>query len=431
MAVSATTPQDVLSVVRAAAGRVLLRRALEWATVTAAAAAFGAAAMELAAAITGAGRILALLVCLAAVAAGAALALAPAVRRAMSLERALAILAAIACVLPAVVWAGCLLVGWQRRLPAPLLAGAAVVCGALLGAIARIVRGVSLREAAVLWDLRGRLDERLSTAVELASSPRRHEPSADVVYSQAVTAARRKPLRGRALWKRSGATAAALGLALALCATLAFLPVHEVRTPLPDALTALAETFERATARQQRRLISAFRTAGRDAAAGELAADLVAAATAVEAKDADRLRRALTRIEEQLRQVDPRQRERLLRELLAAADIGDSLGEDTVAGVDNSVAGDDHPGPATSTDGGTVVAVYDPLYDELLPGKTEGVVGERPPLAPQPGTVPLERAWLVARDRAEAALVQGRVPGEYRRLVRDFFSVNSTDEKAE
>ena len=432
MAASATTLPDVLSAVRKAAGTVLLRRALEWATVTAAAAAFGAAAMELAA-VAGTSRVLALLVCFAAVAAGVALAVAPALRRAVSLEGALAVLAGVACGLPAVVWAACLLVGWQSRPPPALLAGAAVACGALLGGIARIVMGVSLREAAILWDLQGCLDERLSTAIELASSPLRHEPFAEAVYSQALAATRQKPLRDLAPWRRTAATAAALGLGVALCATLALLPTGEPRTPLSPVLRTLADSLERATARQQRRLIVAFRAAGQEAEEGELAVGLAAAAAAIEATDAARLKRALRQIEKQLRQVGPRQRERLLQELLAAAAIGDSVGEDAVAGADGGGAGDARAGsPAASGDDGAVVAVYDPLYAELLRVKTAGdVVDERPRAAARPETVPLEQAWLLARDRAETALMQGRVPGEYRRLVRDFFSVQSTNEMAE
>jgi hypothetical protein len=282
-------------------------------------------------------------------------------------------------------------------------AGIIILLVALLGAaVAALMKGVSLRQAARYIDSRAALDERLTTAVELAAVAD-SSPAARCVYAQASQAAGSVEAARINLWVRGRVTAGAAVLAVLLCGATTMLPqsrsaderiLDALAQMSPEAVKALAEEFARAA-----------QTAEADAPL------LARAARAVKRKDA----RALAAILDDLRRRGVKLVRIVSPEVLAVATAGGSDGHGASAtrpASPESVRIAGHAGGA--------VHVWDPLYDKLgLPHRstTRTAVVDNPPTA-----VRYRDAWYAARLRAAGALRGGGIPPEHRRMVREFFS---------
>jgi len=129
-----------------------------------------------------------------------------------------------------------------------------LAAGLLAGVVVALIKGVTLRQAARYVDHRAALDERLTTAVELASVGDR-SPAAQCVYAQAARAARSAEASAVSLWVRGRVTAAGAMLAVLLCGAMLMLPqrrsageriIHALAGMSPEAVKALAEEFDRA-----------------------------------------------------------------------------------------------------------------------------------------------------------------------------------------
>ena len=275
--------------------------------------------------------------------------------------------------------------------------------GLLSGTVAALIKGVSPRHAARYIDRLASLDERLTTAVELADAGD-SSPAAQCVYAQAGVAARSSEAAAVSLWVRGRVTAAGAMLAVLLCGSLMMLPqrrgvdeqiLDALAQMSPEAVRALAEEFARAAA---------------DAADAN-APLLTRAAKATKRKDA----RALAAILADLR----RRGVKLVR--IVRADV---LALATAGGADANGAADTRPAepePIHSPGhAGGPVHVWDPLYAKFNPGlqsttEPAGVDG-------RPSVVSYSDAWSSARLRAAGALRSGGIRPEYRRMVREFFS---------
>jgi len=277
-----------------------------------------------------------------------------------------------------------------------------LAAGLLAGAIVALIKGVSSRQAARYVDSRAALDERLTTAVELAAAGDR-SPAAQCVYAQAARAARSAEASAVSLWVRGRVTAAGAMLAVLLCGALVMLPQHRgageriinaLGGMSPEAVKALAEEFARA------------------ARAADANAPLLArAAKATRQKDA----RVLAAILADLRRRGVRLVRIVRPDVLALATAG---GSDANGSVETRPAPPSTTGPNRYAGG--PVHVWDPLYGKFNSGRrsTTQTAGTDDP----PPVVNYSDAWTAARLRAAGALRTGSIPPEYRRMVRDFFS---------
>jgi hypothetical protein len=317
------------------------------------------------------------------------------------------------------------LAGWHLHWPKAALVAFGVLLPVLVGMAAALARGPSLRQVAEILDAKAHLRERLSTAVELALEPEAGRAclalpaAAPVVCAQALAALRQKRPQDLALWSASPALPAAMGLALAVCLALAFLPDF-APARRGGSIGAFSRAVATMTPAQREELAAAFRRAASQPAVGGAAAqELLKAAAVVEVRDPEELRRILERLQaagfEPLGAVP--------RDLLAAAGLADEAASTMASsGSDNGgravppAARDANEGAAP---GGSYVSVYDPHYEASAhpPGGGEPA----PALASRAG-VPYADAWAAARARAMDAAARGAVPPAYRQLVRDFFS---------
>jgi len=291
---------------------------------------------------------------------------------------------------------------WAMGIPHRGIGGMVFVSGAVIGAAAAIFRGVSVRRAAMFMDLRAGLDERLTTAAELAVTGDQ-TPAARCVYAQAVQAARSPGTGDVSLWVRTRVTAAAAMLAVLLCGALAVLPQRRgAAGRIVDALPEMSDEAIEALAREF----------ARAATAGDADAELLAgAAAATRRKDVQTLAQILADLRKRgvkvVRIVGP--------DVLAMATSGGSDAGGTAA---TRPASSPSHRPEDRHAGG-MVHVWDPLYGKVGAGTaTRPSDGNGTP----PPVVTYNDAWSLARARAADALKTATIRPQYRKMVRDFFS---------
>jgi hypothetical protein len=281
--------------------------------------------------------------------------------------------------------------------------GIIILAGSILGGAAvALLKGVSLRYTARYVDNHAFLDERLTTAVELADAGDR-TPAAQCVYAQAGDAVRSPEVAAVRFWVRGRVTGAGAILAVLLCGSLMLLP--QARSADERILDALAQMSPEAV----RALAGEF---ARAAEAADSEAPLLArAAKATEQKDV----RSLAAILADLK----RRGVKLVRVVRA-----DVLARATAGGTEGDGAARTRPAAPVfrrpSVGAGGAVHVWDPLYDKFNPGirsTTEPADVDDPPSAVSYGN-----AWSSARLRAAGALRRGEIRSEYRQMVREFFS---------
>lgn len=402
--------EAVSPILTRAARRLLRTRALEAAAVLGAASGFAASALMLAWIVAPSHRLAAIAICTAPLVAGAILLALPAVPAAMHLSTRTARLTAALWAVLATGAAALVISGRYEQIGRQTFAAIALVLGAAAGAAAVLVRGVSIRRAAVYLDERADLSERAATAVELAESPDREKPSSMAVFAQASAALRDLRAQELSMWRRTRATPAALALSVMLCATLALIPAGR-----GERVGAAAAALERLSHAERRELSRAFEKASRRSGDSPIADELARAATAIEVADADALAEAIEALRKagfEMARVDA-------KGLLSGVGAGDSR--------TGAQAGRDGPSAATAPIAGVPdghdlpgVRVWDPKYAEVLPdGAPPSAMGAP---AGAGGFLTFDAAWSAARERAARAADEGTIPPRYRQLVRDFFA---------
>ena len=415
--------REVTAILRRAATKLLLTRTAESAGAGGTGGGLAAAALVLALTFARSRPVLALLICLLPVAGGLGLALSRRLRRILAPDLYNTVWIASVSVAAGAAGAAMILTGAHAHVPGGPLAAAVLAGSALGGGLIRLVRGVSLQEAAEFLDARASLNERLATAAELAASPRAAGPVTEAVYEQALTVLRdRRPHRDP-MWRRTRAAAAALLMAVLLCATVALLPGPRGAGPEPEQL---ARAMQEMSPEQRRRIAEALRAAARSADP-RLAAELGRAAKLVHTDDPEQLAELIRN----LRREGFRPVSVIPGDILAAAGFSpDGAGGGTNSGGPAKTSRDtDHAavngGPEAQPDSGTTgtegpaVRVFHPLYGRSAAAATEPATGASPP--PERMFVDYTTAWSAARDRAADALARGEVPARYRRIVRSFF----------
>ncbi len=290
------------------------------------------------------------------------------------------------------------------------LAGRGLLVAAIVGPVTPLVHGVSVRQAAVWLDGQLRAGDRIATAAEALSSgePVGEETALIAAQAQKILASR-KPAAGD-YWKRTRRTAALAGLAVGVCLLAGAMggvsTRDEFSVRLADAAVELDET-------QRRRIARAMRTAARSADATKAELLREAAVVMVDASDRDRLAKLLQELRRRgydvRRDVPQGVMEELARRAGGGGDQAGGRGEDG-SGGEISQDANQADGPArwvfSATPGTERQADPDP--DQ----------GER---AMRPETLPWEKAWQRARQRASDALAGGRLPLRYRELIERYY----------
>ncbi len=310
--------------------------------------------------------------------------------------------AGIGAIVAGLVATGCQITLWTIGQPHRVAGLMILLAGLLIGAAVAIVKGVSLRQAARYMDNLAELDERLTTAVELADA-RDRSSAAYCVYAQAAEATGSSRVAEVSLWVRGRVTLGAAMLAVFLCGATSMLPqsrrvdeqiIASLGDMSPEAIRALADEFARA------------------AQAADTDAPLLArAAHAARQKDA----RALSAILDDLRRRGVKLVRIMRPDVLALAMAG---GSDAAGSARTKPAVSDpiHSGGHA----GGPVHVWDPLYDKFASNKPAGA---KPKVNQNSGpTVTYSDAWSAAHSRAAGVLRTGSLRPEYRAMVREFFS---------
>ncbi|HUT61386.1 MAG TPA: hypothetical protein VNA25_26365 [Phycisphaerae bacterium] len=401
---------EVLSILRSARRKLALTRAAESAAVAATAAALASAAVELAWALAWSWPAVGSAICIACAAASAGVLVVPAFRARLGGSASAAAPAGVFAVVCLAGAAGIRL-GWQADWHKGAVALIAVPSAALVAAAVAMARGAGIAGVAAYLDARASLRERVATAAELAAAGDVQTPSARAVYSQALDALKTRRPQAGGMWRRTPRTLGALGLSLLLCLAMAFLPDARRHDA---AAGRLGQAVESLTADQRARLAEAFRKAAAAADDPQAARELAKTAAIVEVKDAEELERLLAK----LQAAGYRPLKVVPGDILAAAGLtpeGAPAGDEATARGSALVATDAN-GP--SVGGAGNVRVYHPRYAAAsIPDADANAAS-----APAAAMVPYADAWAAARARASASLARGRVPAEYRRLVRDFFA---------
>jgi len=418
---------EVRGILEAAARRLRATRALEAAAAGAIAAGLCAAAVEAAWIAAPWSPSLAAGLCLLAVSAGAAPLATPRLRVALRLSGPETRLVGAICLVAGLAGLASVLGGWQDAAPKLLVPLLFLPVGAAAGAAGSLAHGATATEAAVYHDLRLGLAERLGTAAELAASNAPPVGFARCVYAQALRAARAARPQHRPVWRRTRATLGALGLAIGLCAVLAAVPAPRL-VDVRGSFQRIQSRAERLTPADRKQVLRALR---RLAEQVERDPRLLAAlkAAAIAAADApqelpDRLRE----LEGAVANADDAEAAAIAKALLEAMGLptdgearGDGPGRRAVAGDANRPTGDANR--VQTRPAALPLAARTHVWhpDYAAPGDANAPAPADPNAAG--AFVPLRTAWSAARARARSALAAGRVPPEYRTLVRRFFEL--------
>ena len=416
--------KKLLDLLRGAAGRLLLRRMLESSAVMAAAGGLTAAAVELGWWLASHSRLGGAAACGPAIILGVWLWTRGALRRAMRLDMGQGAVAGGVCIFGASAGAVGALVGWADVTPLWAVPAGLLCAGAVVGALLAVVRGVSVLQAAVYLDIHGRMDERLATAAEAAVRGA-DDPLAERLYAQAVYALGATQPRSVPAWKRTRATFGALALAVLLCVAIGFLPSPaDERRPGPTSLGDLPDALADMHESEIRLVVATLQDrAGQTGLPKGLAAALRESARAVESEDDQRIRKAVAKLIEALDAGDPDAMGRIKQAILASAGGGGGGTSGQVTTAPSTGAGSDQTLTSVAKTGGAAVRVYDPEYAAALLRMHKGPqTGGVPPVAAG-NRVAMDLVWRQAHNDAAAALASGRVPGEYRHIVRNFFDM--------
>ena len=288
-----------------------------------------------------------------------------------------------------------------------------MLIGAFTGAMRVLLRGESLVQVARFLDSRYTLRQHLSTGAELLET----SPDSDIsacVYNKALADLRFLP-PGINFWILTRRTGFALLLTIAMCGLLA---VSVLGAKNKNVKLSKMPAIKRAE----------LERAYRDAAALEQnfrkREHLLSAADAIKINDESRF----DRIVQQLR----REGFKLsMGQVSSGAPGSDGAGSgESPSGVKDPNIKGSGTDEALSTNAANAngeefrVLVYDPVYSRDA--------SDSPDFQLRSGlrSVPLQSAWADACERAASNLRDGKVPTEYRKIIRAFFTNNGFREQS-
>lgn len=395
----------VLDMLKALRRKLLVANMATAALQSLAAAAAGAAMLEISHALAYPHRPYAWLVAALTIFAGAALLVGPK-RLRQGHPIAGGVLVVMGTLAAAVLWLG--LEGAFGRLAIPAVALPAAV---LAGALAAMLRRPTIHQAAAWLDARLALKERLTMAAQLLDAPSRHASPLDALVlrqaTEALSQSRVTVWNVSDGWRRR---LAMCGLTALLAAAMLALPQtgpHQAA----DEVARLAGQVDQMAASQQAQLASKLQQAAqaKDGAAREL---LNAAALAAQAGETENFKKALAHLERAVREGS----------IKLAKVPGMSLPQQRVADVVGNSPPQQQSSPPAGMEGAAGSAAGKLVF---VPASSSGPQG----LSAQAsdGTaawVAMDEAWQDALRQATDDLASGSVPPEHRQMVRKFFSNN-------
>ncbi|MBI5723353.1 MAG: hypothetical protein HZA50_05300 [Planctomycetes bacterium] len=404
---------EIERIVGQVARRMLLTRAAETGAVCATAGAIAGAALVAALSI---GRVLpgwAAAICLAPIVCGMVV-FSAACRRAMRLSRKQAaavfiVLAGLGLVCAAAVWSGVFAA-------IPRWAGFALclAVGALAGAVVELVGGTKPLASAIEVDLRAGLKEKFATAAELALAGGQPDAIQACVFDQAADAAQKAGLEQMGLWHRTRATIAAIVLSCCLAAALGLMPVIGL-VDAGDQSGRTARALLNLPDGDVNKAINALTDRARQTD-GQASQAFQAAAKVLNARDERQLADMIAKLEKmgyKLAAVMPPDiRQQLANQTGGGGGSGQTVKPTaTIPATGQTIK----PPPLAAADSFVPVPADSIRTDTADPAAQTGSPRRVPPFVNFPD------AWSDARRRAANLLSAGKIPPEYRQLVRDFF----------
>ena len=413
--------EQVVDILSQARRRLLVARTAGAAAVLVATAAMASASLEVGWALSSLSYGLGLCACSLPMIAGLLLLLAPIK---LSLPRLRAPLSRMAAAMLIVVGVAGMLVFLspvRHGIPTVLIPAGLLPAGALLAVIFVCIRPPSLRQVAVMLDLRLNLRERLSTAMELiergsAGSQVAEAGLSEVIFTQAAGQARKAGVERVRFDSVSRSAAGALGLSVLLAVALLGLPGEGQQFYATSA--EIDSAFANMTPKQKHDLAEELAKAAKSAPTPQDRKDLEKASEAALRDDPQAMKEAVARLNDLIGKG-------ILKVVMVQSP---EAVEGHVADVPNdsgAIANTPPPGNQPSAAGNSSPPSNSPGAALVMPPPGKSSPNNPAPAAgnlPEAGSyVPFDKAWEQAVSQANQSLRDGQVPPRCQQLVRDYF----------
>jgi hypothetical protein len=410
--------EQVLDILSQARRRLLVSRTAGAAVVLTATAAMASASLEVGWSLAATQSGLGLCACALPMIAGLLVLLAPIK---LSLPRLRAPLPrAAAALLTVVGLVGMLVYLWplRERIPAFLIPVALLPAAALLAVIFVCLRPPSLRQVAVMLDLRLNFRERLSTAVELIERGSQVAAAglSEVIFAQAAGQARQAGVERMRFQSVSRPAAGALGLSVLLAVALLSLGGEGQR--FYNNADEIDSAFAKMSPTQKHTLAEELAAAAKSAPTSQDKQDLQKASDAALRDDPQAMKEAVARLNEAIE-----------KGILKVVNVGSPHAVDAhVTDVTNEpgpVANIPPPGNQANAGANWAPPANSPETALVMRPSGKAIPDNQAPAAgdtPEGGTyVSFDKAWEQAVSQANQSLRDGQVPPRCRQLVRDYF----------
>jgi anti-sigma28 factor (negative regulator of flagellin synthesis) len=307
----------------------------------------------------------------------------------------------------------------REGIPAILIPVALLPAAALLAVVFVCLRPPSLRQVAVMLDLRLNLRERLSTAMELIErGPQVTEAGlSEVIFAQAAGQARQAGVERMRFDSVSRPAAGALGLSVLLAVALLSLGGKGQR--FYNNADEIGAAFANMSPEQKRTLAEELANAANSAPTLLTKQDLEKASDAALRDDPQAMKEAVARLKEQI--------ENGTLKVVKVESPGAIEGHVTdVTNGAGPVANTPHTGNEASAAANSPASANSPdTALVLMPPSVKAIPDNQAPAAgnaPDGGSyVSFDKAWEQAVSQANQSLRDGQVPPRCRQLVRDYF----------
>ncbi len=414
--------QHVLDILSQARRRLLAARAIGAAAVLVATAAMAAASLEAAWAMRGLPYDLGLLSCALPLIAGLLLLLVPLKATLPRLQTPLAFLVAGLLIATGVAGVLVFATSVNERIPRAMIPIVLLPAAALAAVLLAYLRPPSLRQVAVMLDLRLDLRERLSTAMELiergsAGLQVAGAGLSEVIFAQAAGQARKAGVERMRFESVSRPAAGALGLSVLLAIVL-LAPGSEGERFYANS-AEIGEAFATMSPQQKHGLAEELARAAASAPTLQDSRDLRKAADAASHDDPQALKEAVARLDDAIKKgilkvVKVESPEAVAGRMEDATNGSGPSAIKPPPGNKAAAAGNS-AGPANLPDA-ALVLVRPP--DKTFTGNQAPAAGN----SPEGGSyVSFDKAWERAVSQANQSLRDGQVPPRCQQLVRDYF----------
>jgi hypothetical protein len=407
--------EQVVDILSQARRRLLVSRTVGAAVVLVATAAMASASLEVGWALAVSQSRLGLCACALPMLAGLLLLLVPIK---LSLPRPRSPLLHMAAAMLMAIGAAGMLVYYspvREGIPAILISAALLPAAALLAVVFVCLRPPSLRQVAVMLDLRLNLRERLSTAMELIErgSQVAEAGLSEVIFAQAAGQARKAGVERMRFETVSRPAAGALGLSVLL--TVALLSLGGERQRFYNSSEEIASAFPAMSPKEKQDLADELARMAQTAPTRQISQDLQKASDAALHDDPQALNEALARLKKGIE-----------TGILKVVNVESPVAHVTdVTNGSGPVANTPQPGNEANATANFATPANSPDTALVMPPPGKALPDNQAPAA---GTtleggsyVSFDKAWEQAVSQANQSLRDGQVPPRCQQLVRDYF----------